>query len=357
MPVNKQPVNEQLPVSQTKKVWRRRFLLLMTAMVFSAFMAEAVLRIARPGFPGFRIPQIEHRPAPGIGFEMIPNQQGYTFAEQATINAGGLRNPEIQDRLAIDLRVVCLGDSITFGVGVGDDIPYPRQLEALLKNKSSGDERPEKTIEVINCGVQRYSTYQEMDYFREAVKVLKPDIVTLGVYFNDLSIRPEGDYTREYENEREQVASSFRKQVPWLYLLAKKSATIELSKQVYLGRSHRNRTLRRLTSGPTEKEEKKWAAMAEELKTFQKLSEEYGFRPLVVTIPARIQVQRTFPDSRFPARVLEICSDLKLPVESVHKPFIASLKKGADPYLDWDDHMSETGHRIVAEVIGQHFSE
>jgi len=153
------------------------------------------------------------------------------------------------------------------------------------------------------------------------------------------------------------MASSFRHQAPWLYLLAKKSATIELSKQVYLSRSHGNRTLRRLTSGPTAKEEKRWAAMAEELKTFQKLSEEYGFRPLVVTIPARIQVQQSFPDSRFPARILDICDDLQLPVENVHELFVASLNNEADPYLDWDDHMSETGHRIVAEVIGQHFSE
>jgi len=345
------PDSNHLPVSKPKKLWRRRFLLLTAALVFSAFMAEAMVRLAKPGFPGFRIPQIEHRTAPGIGFEMIPDQQGYTFAEPVTINSSGLRNPPIQDRLAVDLRVVCLGDSITFGVGVADDIPYPRQLEQLLLERSTG-----KTIEVINCGVQRYSTYQEIDYLREAVKELKPDIVTLGVYFNDLSIRPEGDYTREYENEREQVASSFRHQAPWLYLLAKKSATIELSKQVYLSWGHGNRTLRRLTSEPTAREEKKWAAMAEELKTFQQLSEENEFRPLVVTIPARMQVQRSFPDSRFPARILEICEDLQLPVENVHELFIASLKNEADPYLDWDDHMSKIGHRIVAEVIAQHFS-
>ena len=339
-------------MSKSRKTWRRKLLLLATATFLSGFIAEFIVRIAKPGFPGFQIPQIVHRPAPGLGFEMIPNQRGYTFAKPATINSQGLRSPELLDRLVVDVRMVCLGDSITYGVGVGDEIPYPRQLERLLNAASSA-----KTIEVVNTGVQRYATYQEMDYLRGAVQELQPDVVILAIYPNDLAIRPEGDYTEDYENQREQAATSFRKKAPWLYLLAKNSALIELSKQVYLSRGKSNRSLRRLTGTLTEKDEKRWAAMAAELKMFRKLSEDYAFRPLVVTIPARIQVQRVISNSHFPARILAICADLELPVVDVHDRFVASLKKGLDPYLDWDNHLSETGHRIVAEALGERLSQ
>jgi lysophospholipase L1-like esterase len=123
------------------------------------------------------MPQIVHRPAPGVGFEMIPGQRGFTFASPATINSIGLRGPEIELAKAPDqLRVLCLGDSITFGVGVNDEIPYPRQLEAFLAER-----RSDRQAQVINAGVQKYSTYQEMDWLRKHGVSLEPDIVVLGM--------------------------------------------------------------------------------------------------------------------------------------------------------------------------------
>ncbi|QEG01066.1 GDSL-like Lipase/Acylhydrolase [Stieleria maiorica] len=338
--------NAQPAKINRKKLWMFRLVLLTAAMVLSGLMAEAIVRIAKPGFLSFRIPQIEHRPAPGIGFEMIPDQQGYTFAEPATINSHGLRNPPIRNRDAVDLRVMCLGDSITFGVGVSDAVPYPRQLEQLLQRHHEG-----QSVEVINCGVQRYSTYQVIDYLREAVKKYRPDIVTLAVYYNDLDIRPEGDYSEEYENEREQVASSFRKRAPWLYLLVKQSATIELTKKAYLGWKHGDHTLRQFAEGPTEREEKRWEAMAEDLATFSAMAQEYQFRPLVVTIPGRVQVEQSFPEARFPSRVLNLCDQSDLPAVNVLPAFVDSLQRDVDPYLAWDNHMSAVGHRIVAETL------
>ena len=49
-----------------------------------------------------------------------------------TTNSIGLRSPEIRQNKP-DLRIVCLGDSVTFGWGVPEEDSYPRQLEHLLK--------------------------------------------------------------------------------------------------------------------------------------------------------------------------------------------------------------------------------
>ncbi len=248
--------------------------------------------------------------------------------------------------------MLCLGDQNRVGIGVGDEIPYPRQLEQMLKVAQAA-----KRVETINTGVQRYFTYQEIDVLRNLVEELKPDVVTLGIYYNDLGVRPEGEYSREYENAREQSASAFRKRAEWLYLALKNSALIELAKQSYLSGHAGERYLRVMTGEPSKKEEAQWVAMKQELQAFHDLADEYDFQPLVVTIPSRIQVQQAFPESRFPGRVLEICGQLQIPVLNVHEQFVTSLKAGEDPYLAWDNHMSEVGHRIVAEALAAKIAE
>jgi lysophospholipase L1-like esterase len=282
----------------------------------------------------------------GLGFEMVPNQNAYTAAEPATINAQGLRGPALR-RLRSDsgLRVLCIGDSITFGYGVGDAAPFPRQLEPLLRSAF-----PERDVEVINAGVQRYFTYQEIDYLRGRGLELRPDVVVLAVYSNDLGVRPDGDYVREYEKEREQAATAFRSRFPLLYTLTKNSALVELTKGVYL-RTTEGNTLRMFEGVATERDERRWEAMSREIAAFKELSTQHGFFPMVIAVPARVQIQKAFPASLYPKRVLEIAQGEGLESVDFVERFRESLSRGVDPYLPWDNHLSVEGHALVASGI------
>ncbi len=327
--------------------WLPQLCLLAVSTLFALGLGELAVRMARPGFPGFAIPQTEHRPAPGLGYEMIPNQVAYTFASKVTINSAGLRGPEIRlDEGFQGRRVLCLGDSITYGVGVDDDTPYPRQLERLL-----GDVWGGAPVEVINAGVQRYATYQEIDQLRRLAGKLSPDIVVLGVYINDLKLRPKGNDVREYELEREQAASAFRNRFPRVYLAIKNLALGSLAREILLSTASSGSAENIFKGESTERSEKKWAAHQEELREFYRLAETHPFRPLVVTIPSRHQVVHDFPNSSYPARVLTACQELGLPAIDVLSRFKSSLAEGLDPYLPWDNHLSEVGHRLVAEAI------
>ncbi|MBX2966278.1 MAG: hypothetical protein KF845_09050 [Cyclobacteriaceae bacterium] len=98
------------------------------------------------------------------------------FNYRAEINTLGLRNKEIQIEKDKDtFRVLCFGDSWTFGWGVDLEFSWPMQLERYLKE--NGYEK----IEVINCGQggQYTSTYKE--YVAKSVPLLKPDLVLVGV--------------------------------------------------------------------------------------------------------------------------------------------------------------------------------
>lgn len=337
---------------------RARLMLLVVSLIVAAVLGEAMVRVARPGFPGFRVPQVDHRPVPGLGFEMIPNQVAYSNASRVTINSAGFRGPEIRDLAEAGYpRVLCLGDSMTMGVAVEDDETYAAQLQRLL------EDHPEaRDPEVINAGVQRYFTFQEIDLLEINAGTLRPDVVTLAVYANDLGVRPDEDYVREFRNEREIAATAFRNRFPRTYLLAKNSAFIELSKSAYLAyrasrRPGQNVVQHALEGRITERDEPKWQGVEQELVAFRDLARVHRFAPIVVFVPVRRQIQQDLPESLYPRRLADFARGLGLPVIDPAGAFKESLRSGVDPYLPWDDHMSVAGHRLVAEAIARELHE
>jgi lysophospholipase L1-like esterase len=351
LPAAANPPTRSRPVSV-----RATIVLLTVSATIAILLGEALVRAAKPGFPGFRVPQVEHRPVRGLGFEMVPSQVAFSTASRVTVNAAGFRGAEIRSVADAGYpRVLCLGDSMTFGVGVEDDETYPQQLQRLLALGSAA-----RSPEVINAGVQRYFTYQEIDLLRRQVGVLQPNVVTLAVYINDLALRPtdEEDYVREYENEREQAATSFRRRFPTTYLLLKNSASVELIKNTYLKvaastRTQTNIAEEGLAGRIRERDEPRWQAVERELVTFKELSLTHQFRPIVVFVPVRRQIAEDLPASVYPARLADYARGLGIETIDPTDTFKQSLRAGSDPYLPWDDHMSVAGHRIVAEAIAR----
>ena len=84
--------------------------------------------------------------------------------------------------------VVALGDSLTFGYRMRDPyatdprVPYPAQLETLLREKIKGREQ----AFVVNAGVNGDSTDGMLWRFGQAVAPEKPDIVVIWGGINDL---------------------------------------------------------------------------------------------------------------------------------------------------------------------------
>lgn len=81
-----------------------------------------------------------------------------------------------------ELRILDLGDSITMGHGVTRDETYSKYLEQILADFL----KIYKSIQVINAGVQGYSTFQELEVLKRDL-VFKPDIVTVGFCLNDIT--------------------------------------------------------------------------------------------------------------------------------------------------------------------------
>ncbi len=81
-----------------------------------------------------------------------------------------------------ELRILNLGDSITMGHGVTRDETYSKYMEEILSDLLKNYEK----IEVINTGVQGYSTFQELEVLKRSL-IFEPDLVTIGFCLNDIT--------------------------------------------------------------------------------------------------------------------------------------------------------------------------
>lgn len=93
------------------------------------------------------------------------------WGDSELVNSGGFRGPDLaRERRPGVARIATLGDSSTFGMGVGQADTYSAQLEALLR--ADGLE-----VEVLNAGVVGYTIRQGLERYRHHVRPYRPDVV------------------------------------------------------------------------------------------------------------------------------------------------------------------------------------
>jgi lysophospholipase L1-like esterase len=98
-----------------------------------------------------------------------------------TVNPEGFRGP-VLPRVPppAALRVAAVGDSATFGWGVGDDETYPALLATKLARSFPG-----RRVEVWNAGIPGFSTFQGSRLLEREVLARRPSYVVLSFGFND----------------------------------------------------------------------------------------------------------------------------------------------------------------------------
>jgi lysophospholipase L1-like esterase len=120
-------------------------------------------------------------PIAGLGHDHAPNRSGHMMGVDVNINSWGFRDRKYDiEKPAGTVRILMLGDSVTFGWGVAAEDTVAKKLEAKL-NATPGL----SPVEVINAGVGNYNTVMEVLSFVERDAALKPDVVVLNYFIND----------------------------------------------------------------------------------------------------------------------------------------------------------------------------
>jgi len=124
------------------------------------------------------------RNVPGAERTQLVNPQTFGRRDEWTIrnNWSGFRGPDLIGPAGgkRPFRILCVGDSITFGFSVDQPDTYPRQLSELLAKRHPG--RP---VEVINAGVPGWSWLQGLRFLDLRSTDLRPDLIIVGHGTND----------------------------------------------------------------------------------------------------------------------------------------------------------------------------
>lgn len=117
-----------------------------------------------------------------VGYRNHPGTRGTFYGAAVRINSLGLRGPEIPGKAAGEFRILLMGDSFVFGIGVSEDDTLAPRLERRLQ----ADASPGRRVHVINMGTVSYNTEQELRQLQEVGLALQPDLVLLCYAVNDV---------------------------------------------------------------------------------------------------------------------------------------------------------------------------
>lgn len=142
---------------------------------------------------------------PYMGYVPYP---GYSKNGMQQHNDAGYRGAKTPLKKNSKLRVLCMGGSTTYGLGV--EAPwqtYPARLEALLNEAIKGDPRLSALYpgaEVINAGLEAGTSAEELGQYLFKYRYYKPDIVIVHSGVNDAEVMENSgaDFQLDYTHYR-----------------------------------------------------------------------------------------------------------------------------------------------------------
>ena len=154
-------------------------LALLLATLFFIFFLDRVL-LAKLGLPLWTAdPVLHYKHRPGV----TDNWGKRYDYKPIRINRYGHYDDDFPEKKAEgELRGLLIGDSIVMGHGVTADETFANQLERMLPESVPGY----TTYQVINAGVQGYSTFQYLEVLKRSLK-FSPDFIAVGFCMNDLT--------------------------------------------------------------------------------------------------------------------------------------------------------------------------
>ena len=363
---------------------RKETLLAICSTALALFGSELILA---HWFPQLTVQQIlkdrpaMYRPSEQLFMELIPHFQGTLreseFETSIHINSSGYRQAEFEPHKDAQQRILVVGDSFTFGYGVGEEESYPRVLERELAQVRTGSRR--SPIEVINAGVPAWWLDAYYLYLKEYGLKLQPDLVLLGLFIgNDIDgpdaqnatwLRVDtaglplqiGSTTTRIENgHRVRVKRRTRWKIPIL----RDSHVFQL---LYTTQRNIRRTLKPKLKVPSLYQRTYSAQTQASIKQVKKLiaamvhlCEQRGVRFVVVLLPERGQVSATSQaayeelDFERPQRLLaEFFTQQQIP----YLDLLSILRKAEDPaalYYRYDSHFTVEGNRMAGQEIAKY---
>lgn len=325
------------------------------SLLVVSLVLEAVSSLFLPPPIIWREPQEQYQHDPLLGHALVPGQHAFTHSHPVAINSYGFRDREhlVTPEFGT-FRILCIGDSLTFGDGVAIEDTYPKQLETVLNESGTGK------FEVINAGVPSYDTWQEVMFFRIKGVRFEPRIVILGFYGNDIVPRPEV-VKPLLSSDRTLSRKGMGKVLPDRVVHLLKGSRILLflkdrvAKLVNLVQPSSEYLHQRalLEGQPDRFVERGWQEVESSLQEMAKLQESHRFRFIIVSFPMAEQLVHAYPESQYPAKLKMIAESLNISYVDLYPAFKREFKGFGSLFIEWDGHPNQRAYRIAAETLAE----
>ena len=138
-----------------------------------------------------------------IIYELKPGLDVQFMRARVRTNSYGMRGPEYSlEKPAGTFRIALIGDSFAFGWGVEEEESFASVLERNLNRLSGGFPK----FEVLNFAVPGYSTFQEVELFKEKSVCFDPDAVLVYFVQNDFGLP---FFVRDIRGKKEETSGLF----------------------------------------------------------------------------------------------------------------------------------------------------
>ncbi len=161
----------------------------LCALLLAAAIAEVAVRLISPQEVGpvrFACnPELGEIPVPGQhGVRNFPGVFHFTYSNNSL---GWRGSREYSEKKHSTFRILFLGDSFTYGIGVNDAQTFAARVEKTLN-------ADHLSVEVMNAGCPGKGTDYELKLFQTVGYKFHPDLTVLCFFCNDFQDNQRGEY-------------------------------------------------------------------------------------------------------------------------------------------------------------------
>ncbi len=269
-----------------------------------------------------------------------------------SINALGFRGPEISRKpKSGTVRILCLGDSGTYGHYVNDDETFPFYLQERFTQENL-------PVEVINAGVPDTTIIDQLYYLKRSIEI-EPDIVILTFSENDITDLDKDMPTYlSLQNNRKLKSSGI---IGLIYGAARDTALFNfalLLKAKVSAAQIAGRRIRETEARPNDVDrfELLWKQYEDYLREMKQYLEQRGVRFVFNVFPSHHRIGK---DSIIDGRLAEQLDRVemlagKMGVQTINilQPLQKSgLSKNELTFLPYDGHASRKAYFIQANTV------
>jgi lysophospholipase L1-like esterase len=280
-------------------------------------------------------------PESPLSFDLMPGRDVLVKGVPMRISGQGLREDRefTADKPPGLIRIVCLGDSVTFGMDIPVEDTYPKQLERLYVGEA-------RKVEVMNFAVPGYNLAQNLEMYYERAARFRPDVVVLQFVLNDIP-----------GPRRAATTAARNRPVSWGRRLSEAGKNVLRESALYLFAAERvnflflryGQRLPIIDAYRVTPED--WRTIEELLRPFAGRVRADGATLVFVFFPYEFQIVSPLPE------VHEATAPLRALVEGLGVRFVdltAVIKglyaRARATYLD-DSHLTAESHQAVAQTL------